>query len=788
MHTSSRISVALVFLATSFACLLNARSVSAQVADGTLIRAVDDTRVYYIDNEERRWVSSPDTLRLQGLTGPITVVTAAVRDEFPEGDHLNADSTIILPGEADVLPDLAPLAGSDLYLSTVNGRTVIRFTASFMNEGGGPLDLVTNGTTAQHIVHTDGSTRDKVVGTFVWHPAHLHYHFSDFADYVMEATLSSTGDTAQAVTQKTTFCMRDDEAVELTLPAAASQPVFTTCNQYEQGVSVGWADVYHSSLSDQYIDVNDLPPGVYSLEFDVDPRHHFVEQNQNNNTSSVVVNLDVANHVLQVLASGAPFESADNQFPDGMLVRGEDAPGIYLIEHNRKRLIRSEALFNAHGFSWNSVYWLPQGVVDAIPNAAIRLSGTDGIYLLNGEGYRRHLINPEVFASYGLTNDDVVDLDSDDFYSYPETDLVARAADDRVFSTSTKTQIGTLGSLSSDERASVHLINDTEFNAYAVQVVATGLDVPWDVAFLPDGDLIVTERTGTLRELGARPAVMPVPNVLETGEGGLMGIALHPDYAANHLVYLYFTTTDGHNRVARFKLENGTLTLDKTIIDGIPSQIYHDGGQLAFGPDGMLYITTGDASNTANAPDLGSLAGKTLRLTADGAIPSDNPFGTAIWSYGHRNAQGLAWDDQGRLWETEHGRSGTLSGYDELNLIQKGKNYGWPDSQGPTVLSGTIGPVLQSGADVTWAPSGIAFVDGKLYWAGLRGSSLYRATVQADGSVTDFQTRLTDAYGRLRAVVLGPDGALYVTTSNRDGRGTVRAGDDKILKINLAFF
>jgi glucose/arabinose dehydrogenase len=319
-----------------------------------------------------------------------------------------------------------------------------------------------------------------------------------------------------------------------------------------------------------------------------------------------------------------------------------------------------------------------------------------------------------------------------------------------------------------------------------VEVVAKDLNVPWDIAFLPDGDMLVTERPGQLRRLGKHPATMDIPGVIKSGEGGLMGIALHPNFSKNHFVYLYFTTSvDGQtNKIDRFTLnDDNTLSKDKTILEAIPSSIYHDGGQLAFGPDGMLYITTGDAQQPELAPNLSSLAGKILRLTPDGDIPNDNPFKTAVWSYGHRNPQGIAWDNQGRLWATEHGRSGVLSGFDELNLIERGKNYGWPDSQGTTVKTGTVGPVLQSGASTTWAPSGIAYANGKLFFAGLRGVGLYEVSIDVFGHATSAVRRFPDVYGRLRAVVLGPDGALYVTTSNRDGRGKVQDGDDKIIRI-----
>jgi glucose/arabinose dehydrogenase len=324
----------------------------------------------------------------------------------------------------------------------------------------------------------------------------------------------------------------------------------------------------------------------------------------------------------------------------------------------------------------------------------------------------------------------------------------------------------------------------TDMMGYAAKTVSTGLNVPWDIAFLPDGQMLVTERPGTLRRIGQSPFAFPIPAVAGAGEGGLMGIALHPDFVTNHFVYLYYTTMDPtRNRVARFKLDENTLTMDKVIMDNIPSAIYHDGGQITFGADGMLYLTTGDANNPDNAQNTSSLAGKTLRITAEGGIPSDNPFGNAVWSYGHRNAQGIAWDAQGRMWETEHGRSGATSGFDELNLVEKGKNYGWPTIQGSETQAGLVTPIRNSTASVTWAPSGIAYTNGTLYFAGLLGESLYAADVNEAGTVTGFRQYFKGTYGRLRGVVVGPDGFLYITTSNRDGRGKPVTGDDKIIRV-----
>jgi glucose/arabinose dehydrogenase len=324
----------------------------------------------------------------------------------------------------------------------------------------------------------------------------------------------------------------------------------------------------------------------------------------------------------------------------------------------------------------------------------------------------------------------------------------------------------------------------------AVAVVATGLAIPWEIAFLPDGSLLVTERPGRLLKITNNRTVIPVQGVRHIGEGGLLGLAVHPDFSRNHWLYIYLTTSQGsglRNRVERYRLDGEHLAEREVILDNIPGAQYHDGGRLAFGPDNLLYITTGDAGSEANAQNKESLAGKILRLTDEGDIPPGNPFGSAVYSYGHRNSQGLAWDAAGRLWATEHGRSGVRSGFDELNLIEPGKNYGWPDIQGDERAAGMVSPVIHSGASDIWAPAGAAILGDSIFFAGLRGASLYE--VQLNGfSAENLTAHFASQFGRLRAVVVGPDGQLYITTSNTDGRGQPQAGDDKIIRINPDLF
>jgi glucose/arabinose dehydrogenase len=339
--------------------------------------------------------------------------------------------------------------------------------------------------------------------------------------------------------------------------------------------------------------------------------------------------------------------------------------------------------------------------------------------------------------------------------------------------------------------SSIPVIEKVETETEQIFEVATNLSIPWDVAWLSAGEFLVTERTGSLLRLssGQTPRRLTVPNVSPVGEGGLLGITLHPNFAENRFLYLYKTVLvddERLNEVVRFTYnDNHTLSEPTPILTGLPGARYHDGGALSFGPDGYLYITTGDAGTPALAQDVMSLAGKILRVTEAGEIPPDNPFNSAVYSYGHRNPQGLAWDSDGRLWSTEHGRSGIESGYDELNQIISGGNYGWPDSEGDTVLDGTIAPVVHSGANETWAPASLTSMGDTLYFAGLRGARLYLAEV--DTGEVELTAFFPEEYGRLRAARIFED-TLYLSTSNTDGRGKELSGDDRLLAVPLKYF
>jgi glucose/arabinose dehydrogenase len=327
-----------------------------------------------------------------------------------------------------------------------------------------------------------------------------------------------------------------------------------------------------------------------------------------------------------------------------------------------------------------------------------------------------------------------------------------------------------------------------------VEEVAAGLDTPWEVAFAPDGRVFVTERPGVIRviedgELREEPYAEL--DVEEIGEGGQLGLALDPDFEENGYLYAYYTTLeDGEpvNRLVRLVERGGEAREeDRVLLEG-PAASIHNGGRVAVGPDGKLYATMGDVSETATAQDREALAGKIVRVETDGSIPDDNPFpGSPVYSLGHRNPQGLAWDADGNLYAPEHGQSA----HDELNLVRPGRNYGWPEIEGDERAEGLQTPILQSGEE-TWAPSGAAFVregpwEGSVLFTGLRGQSLHRVEFDPNdpSRVTSHEEYLEGEYGRLRTVVQGPDGALYLLTNNTDGRGDPGPDDDRLLRVEV---
>jgi glucose/arabinose dehydrogenase len=322
----------------------------------------------------------------------------------------------------------------------------------------------------------------------------------------------------------------------------------------------------------------------------------------------------------------------------------------------------------------------------------------------------------------------------------------------------------------------------------AKDVVAKGLRAPWSIAFLPDGSALVTERDSRRVLKVAKGAGHDAPYAVSEvgviqeadpgGEGGLLGIAVSPGYAQDQTIFLYYTI-DNDNRVAKWQIGGRP----QPILTGIPVAGNHNGGRLAFGPDKMLYVTTGDAARTATSQDQNSLAGKILRMTPDGKPAPGNPFNNYTWTFGHRNVQGISWDSSGRMWASEFGQNT----WDEINLIEKGKNYGWPEVEGAAGDKRFTDPVAAFPTSDS-SCSGTAVAGDILAVACLRGQRLILVHVPP-GGVSQPNMQVVKEFGRLRDAVMAPDKSLWVLTNNHDGRCnagcTKHPDDDRILRITV---
>lgn len=343
-------------------------------------------------------------------------------------------------------------------------------------------------------------------------------------------------------------------------------------------------------------------------------------------------------------------------------------------------------------------------------------------------------------------------------------------------------------------KASLNIIALSEI-PYEIEVIAENLDVPWAIEISDKGRLYFTERSGVIKviengKLLQQPLITFGPPFVSRGEGGLMGIALDPNFSQNHYIYVMHSYAEGnriYNRVVKLVEQNNQAFIYQVLLDKIPGGIIHNGGRLKIGPDKRLYITTGDAGNSALAQDITSTAGKILRIELDGRIPEDNPItDSPIYSLGHRNPQGLSWNSANILYASEHGQTA----HDEINIIQPGANYGWPFVQGDetSVEIEIQRPLVHSGEE-TWAPSGIAFVNQgpwqeQLLVATLRGEQLLAISLKEEGTeVENIGSWMHHEYGRLREVIEAKDGSIYIATSNKDGRGAPNETDDKIIRL-----
>ncbi|MCD5142387.1 PQQ-dependent sugar dehydrogenase [Mammaliicoccus sciuri] len=315
-----------------------------------------------------------------------------------------------------------------------------------------------------------------------------------------------------------------------------------------------------------------------------------------------------------------------------------------------------------------------------------------------------------------------------------------------------------------------------------IETVAQGLDIPWSIA-RSDDVFYLSERPGKIIKIdGNKKTEQQVDldkEVSTAAEAGLLGFVLAPDFKDSKEAYAYYTYEDNNqfNRIVKLKLENDTWKEDEVLIDKIPSGQYHHGGRLKIGPDDKLYATTGDASDEQNAQDKDTLGGKILRINLDGSKPKDNPISNSyVYSYGHRNPQGIVWTPDGQMYASEHGNQAN----DEINEIKEGQNYGWPVIEGNEENDNMETPIFTSGSDDTWAPSGIAFKDGIIYSAALRGEGIMKFDVEKDG-----MKKVATKYGRIRDVYIVNDD-LYFVSNNTDGRGNPSQNDDKMYKVSLS--
>ncbi|OHA52458.1 MAG: hypothetical protein A3A97_02190 [Candidatus Terrybacteria bacterium RIFCSPLOWO2_01_FULL_40_23] len=429
-----------------------------------LVRAIGDTRVYYLEEGKKRWVESFESFQAQGFSwDAVRTIAPEELMSLPEGDKITSASPVILAGEETRLPDLVPLSAEEIQYDTLNGRKILRFTSVFLNQGGGflevaakPLTLSTDALKEvfQRVVNTNGTERLRLTGYFLWHAMHGHYHVTNVMGYMLEPA-DSKG-TVISAKEKVSFCLRDDRIENSSVSAATR--TFSTCTSTRQGVSVGWADVYSYSLPDQYLDVHGLTPATYRLLLDSNPKGSILENRLDNNRSIVIAYMDPANNIFNVLGKAVPLPGFSS-FPDGTTIRSQSDNVAYVMFHNKKRLFPPGISTTTRGIV------LPNSIIETIFTNNLIKNSNGVIYALNDKGYRRLFPSPDAYNSYGFNFADIALISEHELVLYPEAKYIRQTGSDIIYEISgnTKKIVNNISAISPDM---VHVINIIDFNSY----------------------------------------------------------------------------------------------------------------------------------------------------------------------------------------------------------------------------------------------------------------------------------------------------------------------------------
>ncbi len=455
--------VSVVLINNLIEVLSNARNKSFYpTAD--LVRAIGDTRVYYLEEGKKRWVESFESFQAQGFSwDAVRVIAPEELISLPEGEKITPASPITLAGEETKLPDLVPLPAEDIQYDTLNGRKILRFTSVFLNQGGGFLEVaakpVTLSTDAlkevfQRIVNSDGTERLRLTGYFLWHAMHGHYHLTDVMSYMLEPA-DSKG-TVVTAKDKVSFCLRDDRIENSSVSAVTK--AFSTCTNTRQGVSVGWADVSSYSLPDQYLDMQGLVPGTYRLILVANPKELILENRLDNNRSFVIAYMDPANNIFNVLGKAVPLLGF-SAFPDDTIIRSQNDNSAYAIFHNKKRPFPPATTTTTRGIV------LPDSIIEKILTNNLVKNSNGTIYALNDAGYKRLFPSSDAYNSYGFNSTDIAPISEHELVLYPNVRYIRQGGSDIIYEISgnTKKIANNISAISPDM---VHTINATDFNSY----------------------------------------------------------------------------------------------------------------------------------------------------------------------------------------------------------------------------------------------------------------------------------------------------------------------------------